>query len=109
KVRPAAAQAACAVSSRLPGTRTRSAPYSEICAAFPAEVDAGTYIWVRMPAAAPYAATDAPALPDESSTISPTPHSFSLLSITVLPRSLYEPVGQRKSSLSRTRWEPRRN
>ena len=46
---------------------------------------------------------EAPALPDESSTTSATPSSFSLLMSTMEPLSLNEPVGIRWSILRKTR------
>jgi hypothetical protein len=60
------------------------------------------YTSAAMPARAAYAANDAPALPLESSAARRTPHALSLLTSTVVPRSLNEPVGDRYSSLKWT-------
>lgn len=51
-----------------------------------------------MPAAAEYAAIDAPALPDESSSTLMTPRFFRYVIRVVMPRSLNEPVGIMNSS-----------
>ena len=43
---------------------------------------------------------EAPALPDESSTIRPMPHAAAFATTTAAPRSLNEPVGETYSSLA---------
>ena len=50
-------------------------------------------MWALIPALAEYAEIDAPAFPDESSTISDTFIPFKAEIIMALPLSLKEPVG----------------
>ena len=71
-----AASAASATSWREPRTVTTSAPHAAICAIFGYDAASGTRMRQRMPAAAQYAESEAPALPDESSSTSVTPWLF---------------------------------
>ena len=57
-------------------------------------------MWASIPALAAYAATDAPALPEESSATASTPSSAATDIIVAVPLSLNEPVGFRYSSLA---------
>jgi hypothetical protein len=50
-----------------------SAPHAAICAIFGYDAVSGTRMRQRMPAAAAYAESEAPALPDESSSTYSTP------------------------------------
>ncbi len=59
-----------------------------------------------MPPAAPYADTDAPPLPELSSSTASMPCWRSTESITVVPRSLKLLVGWNHSSLKCGRWAP---
>ena len=52
------------------------------------------------PARAAYAANEAPAFPDESTTISRTPCARSHETVTAVPRSLNEPLGRPPSSFA---------
>ena len=62
-----------------------------------------------MPAAAAYAAIDAPALPEESSTNSDIDSSTAVATSTALPLSLKEPVGDMNSSLAVSFAKPSRS
>ncbi|BBJ44300.1 hypothetical protein SSPO_070180 [Streptomyces antimycoticus] len=70
------------------------------------EVVAGARILARMPAAAQYAETEAPPLPELSSMTSGTPRWARSEIITLVPRSLKLPVGLNHSSLNRIRSSP---
>jgi hypothetical protein len=59
--------AASATSWREPRTVTTSAPHAAICAIFGYEAVSGTRMRHCIPAAAAYAESEAPALPEESS------------------------------------------
>ena len=98
--------AACAVSSRVPSTAWTAAPYTAICFSFAAGALAGAKTCARTPVRAEKAATDAPALPEESSTSSVTPDSTATASITDEPRSLNDPVRLSNSSLAERRATP---
>ena len=62
--------------------------------------DAGAKIVASIPACAQYAATDAPAFPDESSAALRIPTLLSADTITAEPLSLKDPVGFINSSLA---------
>ena len=77
-----------------------SAPCIRVCTIFATEVLAGARIFALMPAAAAYAATDEPPLPELSSSTSVTPRSRRKDIITVVPRSLKLAVGLNHSGLT---------
>src|SRR5918992_194761 len=99
---PAAETAAAVTSCRDPSIGTTRAPYARICASLVADALAGALTSQTIPARAQYAASDAPALPEESMTARSTPYSRRALATTRLPRSLNEPVGRAPSSLAVT-------
>src|SRR5687767_12596558 len=59
-----------------------------------------------MPAAAPYAASAAPALPAVGTTRPGTPSAFARVTAALIPRALNDPVGLRPSSLTHTARTP---
>ena len=60
-----------------------------------------------IPARAAYAAADAPALPEESSTKPCTPASIRAFNMTDVPRSLNEPVGLADSNFTANEASPK--
>lgn len=81
-------RAASATTDRGPCTATRSAPYARIWRNFAAGAAAGAKTVQVMPPRAAYAAADAPAFPDESSTRWVAPYARATLARTAMPRSL---------------------
>ena len=95
----ACCRAAAAAAARPPGIGTTVAPYACAWASLAGDVSAGTNSSSARPARAQYAASEAPALPEESAIADVTPASSAQLTATAEPRSLNDPVGIRLSSL----------
>src|SRR5438552_9840837 len=98
----AASWAESVAAERGPGTSTTSAPYAWSWRTFAGEADDGTWTSQAIPARAQYAASEAPALPEESSTTRSTPCSTSQPTSTAVPRSLNDPLGRPPSTFQTT-------
>ena len=73
-----------------------------------AGVSLGAYTRTGTPAAAPYAASAAPALPAVGTTMPATPSAFARVTAALIPRALNEPVGLSPSSLIQSRADAER-
>ena len=94
--------AAASASSKSPRTSSTLAPNIRVWATFgPATAPAGVSTTAGIPARAAYAAADAAVFPVEAQMTASAPSSAAFETATVMPRSLYEPVGFDASHLSR--------
>ena len=89
-----------------PSTRISSAPNTRIVSRIGAGVLAGAYTRTGSPAAAPYAASAAPAFPAVGVTNPGTPRALARVTAALIPRALNDAVGLSPSSFTHSRATP---